>query len=169
MKVKGGQPVTITMPKITPHLVFNDQAEEAAQFYVSIFRNSAILNKTYYPDKVGALAGAVRTVRFHLDGQEMIAVNGGPSFTFSDGISLYVNCDAQEEIDELWEKLPEGGIKERCGWLRDKYGVYWQINPTVSWQMVNDPDPEKAQRVMDAIDSMTKIDLETLKQAYAGT
>jgi predicted 3-demethylubiquinone-9 3-methyltransferase (glyoxalase superfamily) len=161
--------MSISMPKITPHLVFNDQAEEAAQFYVSIFKNSAILNTTYYTDNAGALAGAVRTVRFHLDGQEIIAVNGGPSFTFSDGISLYVNCETQEEIDELWEKLSEGGIKERCGWLRDKYGVYWQINPRISWEMANDPDPEKAQRVMDAIDRMTKIDIETLKQAYAGS
>lgn len=159
----------ISMPKITPHLVFDDQAEAAAQFYVSIFKNSAILHKTYYSDNGGAMAGAVRTVRFQLDGQEMIAVNGGPSFAFSDGISLYVNCETQEEIDELWEKLSEGGIKEQCGWLRDRYGVYWQINPSISWEMVNDPDPVKAQRVMDAIDSMTKIDIETLKQAYAGS
>jgi predicted 3-demethylubiquinone-9 3-methyltransferase (glyoxalase superfamily) len=96
-------------------------------------------------------------------------VNGGPSFTFSDGISLYVSCETQEEIDELWEKLSDGGIKEECGWLRDKFGVYWQINPTISWEMVNDPDPEKVQRVMAAIDRMTKIDIETLKQAYTGS
>jgi len=161
--------MTISMPKITPHLCFDNQAEEAVKFYVSIFRNSAILNTTYYTENGGALAGTVRTVRFHLDGQEIIAVNGGPSFSFSDGISLYVNCETQEEIDELWEKLSDGGIKEQCGWLRDKYGVYWQINPAISWEMVNDPDPEKAQRIMDAIDGMTKIDIETLKQAYAGS
>ncbi|CFX13612.1 Glyoxalase/Bleomycin resistance protein/Dihydroxybiphenyl dioxygenase [Syntrophomonas zehnderi OL-4] len=161
--------MSISMLKITPHLVFNDQAEEAAQFYVSVFKNSAILNKTYYTKKGGAFASTVRTVRFHLDGQELIAVNGGPSFTFSDGVSLYVNCETQEEIDELWEKLSAGGIKERCGWLRDRYGVYWQINPMISWEMVNDPDPEKAQRVMDAIDGMTKIEIETLKHAYVGS
>lgn len=161
--------MTVSMPKITPHLCFDNQAEEAVKFYVSIFRNSAILNTTYYTENGGALAGTVRTVRFHLDGQEIIAVNGGPSFSFSDGISLYVNCETQEEIDELWEKLSDGGIKEQCGWLRDKYGVYWQINPAISWEMVNDPDPEKAQRIMGAIDGMTKIDIETLKQAYAGS
>jgi predicted 3-demethylubiquinone-9 3-methyltransferase (glyoxalase superfamily) len=167
--VKGGaRNMDIFMPKITPHLCFNDQAEEAVQFYVSIFKNSAILNRTYYDGKGGPLAGNVRTIRFHLGGQELIAVNGGPSFTFSDGISLYVNCETQEEIDELWEKLSEGGLKEQCGWVRDKYGVYWQINPAIAWEMVNDPDPEKAGRVMDAIDGMVKIDIETLKRAYAG-
>lgn len=157
------------MPKISPQLVYNDQAEEAARFYVSVFRNSAIMNFTYYPDNAGTFAGMVRTVSFHLDGQKMIAVNGGPSFSFSDGISLYVSCETQYEIDELWEKLSEGGIKERCGWLRDKFGVYWQITPAIAWEMVNDPDPVKAQRAMDAIDGMTKMDIETLRRAYEGS
>lgn len=160
--------MNISMPKITPHLCFDNQAEEAAHYYVSIFNNSAVLNVTHYTEGGMMPPGTVRTVRFHLDGQELIAVNGGPSFTFSDGISLYVSCETQEEIDRLWEKLSEGGITEPCGWVKDKYGVYWQITPAMAWEMVNDPDPEKSQRVMDAIDRMTKIDLETLKQAYAG-
>ncbi|WP_276351467.1 VOC family protein [Cohnella caldifontis] len=156
------------MPKITPHLCFDHQAEEAVRFYVSVFRNSRILNVTRYAEGEVGPAGTVRTIRFQLDGQEMIAVNGGPSFKFSDGISLYVTCQTQEEIDELWEELSEGGVKEVCGWLRDKYGVYWQINPAIAWGMVNDPDPDKSRRVMKAIDRMTKIDIETLKRAYAG-
>ncbi|MBP1975090.1 VOC family protein [Cohnella thailandensis] len=158
----------IPMQKITPHLVFDHQAEEAVNAYVSIFKNSKISNITRYADGQGGSAGTVRTIRFQLDGQELIAVNGGPSFTFGDGISLYVSCDTQEEIDHYWEKLSEGGVKEVCGWLRDKYGVYWQIAPTIAWEMVNDPDPDKAQRVADAIDRMTKIDIETLIQAYHG-
>lgn len=161
--------MTIALHKITPHLCFDHQAEEAVHFYVSIFKNSEILNITRYDEGEQGSAGTVRTVRFHLDGQELIAVNGGPSFTFSDGISLYVNCETQEEIDHLWEKLSEGGETEVCGWLRDKYGVYWQIAPRIAWEMVNDPDPAKAHRVAAAIDRMVKLDIEKIKAAYAGS
>ena len=156
----------ISMPKITPHLCFDHQAEEAVNFYVSVFRNSRVLNITRYSDGGPGPAGAVRTIRFRLDGQELIAVNGGPSFRFSDGISLYVSCETQEEIDELWDKLSEGGDKEVCGWLKDKYGVYWQIAPAIAWEMVNDPDPDRSRRVMDAIARMSKLDIATIKQAY---
>lgn len=158
----------LSMPKITPHLCFDHQAEEAVKEYVSIFKNSKIINITRYAEDQRGAAGAVRTIRFQLDGQELMAVNGGPSFRFSDGISLYVSCETQEEIDHLWEKLSEGGTQEVCGWLKDKYGIYWQIAPAIAWEMVNDPDPDKAQRAMDAIDRMTKIDIETLIQAYNG-
>ncbi|MFC0525598.1 VOC family protein [Pontibacillus salicampi] len=154
--------------KITPHLTFNDEAEEAVDFYVSIFKNSKVLNITRYGEGEPGTAGAVRTVRFQLDGQELIAVNGGPSFHFSAGISLYVRCETQEEIDELWEKLSEKGEKESCGWLKDKYGVYWQITPVIAWEMVNDPDREKSQRVVKATYNMSKLDTETLKKAYEG-
>ncbi|WP_274364997.1 VOC family protein [Paenibacillus thermotolerans] len=160
--------MNVIMPKITPHLVFDDQAEEAVAFYVSAFRNSAVLNVTRYGENEYGPAGSVRTIRFHLGGQEIIAVNGGPSFRFSDGISLYVSCDTQEEIDELWEKLSEGGAKEVCGWLKDKYGVYWQINPKIAWEMVNDPDPVKSQRVISAIERMSKIETDILIKAYQG-
>nr|WP_248930820.1 VOC family protein [Paenibacillus hamazuiensis] len=161
--------MSIFMPKITPHLCFDYQAEEAVHFYVSVFRNSAILNVTRYGEGEYGPAGSVRTVRFHLGGQEIIAVNGGPAFRFSDGLSLYVSCDTQEEIDELWEKLSEDGTKEECGWLKDKYGVYWQINPKIAWQMVNDPDPVKSRRVMAAIERMSKIEIDKLIQAYEGS
>jgi len=161
--------VSVFMPKITPHLCFNDQAEEAVNFYVSVFRNSAVLNVTRYGEGGYGPPGSVRTIRFHLDGQEIIAVNGGPEFRFSDGLSLYVSCETQDEIDELWEKLSDGGAKEVCGWLKDKFGVYWQINPRIAWEMVNDPDPDKSQRVMAAIEQMTKIEIERLNQAYDGS
>lgn len=166
--MKGNNEMKIAMQKITPHLCFDHQAEEAVNEYVSIFNNSRIINITRYAEGPGEYAGTVRTIRFQLDGQELIAVNGGPSFQFSDGISLYVSCETQEEIDRLWERLSEGGTKEVCGWLKDKYGVYWQIAPTIAWEMVNDPDPNKAQRVADAIDRMTKIEIGQLIQAYNG-
>lgn len=160
--------MSVFMPKITPHLCFDDQAEEAVNFYVSVFKNSGILNVTRYEEGQYGPAGSARTIRFHLDGQEMIAVNGGPAFQFSDGLSLYVSCDTQEEVDFLWERLSEGGVKEVCGWLKDKYGVHWQINPRIAWEMVNDPDPDKSRRVMAAIDGMTKIETDKLIQAYEG-
>jgi predicted 3-demethylubiquinone-9 3-methyltransferase (glyoxalase superfamily) len=158
----------ISMQKVTPHLCFDHQAEEAVNDYVSIFKNSKIMNITRYAEGEWGPAGTARTIRFQLDGQELIAVNGGPSFKFSDGISLYVRCETQEEIDELWEKLSEGGAKEECGWLRDKYGVYWQIAPTIAWEMVNDTDPEKSKRVIKSIEQMRKYDIAKIKQAYEG-
>ncbi len=154
------------MQKITPFLWFDDLAEEAANLYVSIFRNSRIVNVTRYGEAGPGPKGGVMTVVFQLDGQEFIALNGGPHFKFTEAISFVVNCKTQEEVDELWEKLSEGGEKGQCGWLKDKYGVSWQIVPTVLSELLNDPDFEKSQRVMKAMLQMHKIDIKTLKQAY---
>jgi len=160
------------MQKIMPFLWFDDQAEEAANFYVSIFKKSKIGNVTRYGEAdsevSGRPKGSVMTVTFQLDGQEFIALNGGPVFKFTEAISFLVNCETQEEVDELWEKLSEGGNEIECGWLKDKYGVTWQIVPTVLNELLNDPDPEKSQRVMKALLKMKKIDIEALKQAYGG-
>jgi predicted 3-demethylubiquinone-9 3-methyltransferase (glyoxalase superfamily) len=160
------------MQKITPCLWFNDNAEEAVNFYTSIFKNSKIKTIARYGD-AGAEAsgrpkGTVMTVTFELDGQEFMALNGGPHFTFSPAVSFMANCTTQAELDELWEKLSEGGTTEQCGWLRDKYGVSWQIVPTVIEAMFQDTDPEKTERVMKAILQMEKIDIETLRRAYQG-
>jgi predicted 3-demethylubiquinone-9 3-methyltransferase (glyoxalase superfamily) len=160
------------MQKITPCLWFNDNAEEAVNFYTSIFKNSKIKTIARYGD-AGAEAsgrpkGTVMTVTFELDGQEFMALNGGPHFTFSPAVSFMANCTTQAELDELWEKLSEGGTTEQCGWLRDKYGVSWQIVPTVIEAMFQDRDPEKTERVMKAILQMEKIDIETLRRAYQG-
>ena len=158
------------MQKITPFLWFHDKAEEAVKFYTSIFKNSKILSIARYGEEgakaAGRPKGSVMTVVFKLEGQEFIALNGGPVFTFSPAISFVVNCETQEEVDNLWEKLSEGGEKEQCGWLKDKYGVSWQIVPTVLGEMLQDKDPKKSRRVMEAILKMDKIDIETLKQAY---
>ena len=154
------------MQKITPFLWFDDQAEEAANFYVSIFKNSKIVNIARYGEAGPGLAGTVMTVTFQLEGQEFIALNGGPQFKFTEAISFSVDCKTQEEVDELWEKLSEGGEEGPCGWLKDKYGLSWQINPTVLGEMLSDPDPEKSQRVMKAMLQMKKIDIAGLKQAY---
>lgn len=129
------------MQKITPFLWFDDKAEEAVNFYTSIFKNSKIVNITRYGEVGPGPKGTVMIGTFQLDGQEFIALNGGPHFTFSEAISFLVNCETQEEVDELWEKLSEGGEKVECGWLKDKYGVSWQIVPTVLGEMMNDPDP----------------------------
>ncbi len=158
--------------------MFNNQAEEAANFYVSIFKISKILKTTRWGEKeLAALPedirpgppGSVKMVRFQLNGQEFLAANGGPYFKFTEGISLYVNCETQEELGEYWKKLSDGGEIQQCGWLKDRYGVSWQIAPAVMQEMLEDPDPERAQRVMIALLQMTKIDLETLKRAYEGT
>ncbi len=158
------------MQKITPFLWFDHQAEEAAKFYTSIFKNSKIGGMTRYGE-AGARAsgrpkGMVMTVTFELEGQEFIALNGGPHFKFSPAISFVVNCKTQQEIDELWKKLSAGGEMGQCGWLTDKYGVSWQIVPTVLGEMLQDKDAEKAERVMEAIVQMNKIDIAVLKQAY---
>jgi len=154
------------MQKITTFLTFDNQAEEAVNFYVSIFRNSKIVSMSRYGEGGPGPKGAVMSVAFVLEGQEFMALNGGPHFTFTDGISLSVNCGTQEEVDELWEKLSEGGEKGPCGWLKDKFGVSWQISPTALGQMLGDKDPQKAQNVMQAMLQMTKIDIETLRRAY---
>jgi predicted 3-demethylubiquinone-9 3-methyltransferase (glyoxalase superfamily) len=158
------------MKKIIPCLWFDNKAEEAANFYVSIIKNSKIGSITRYGKEgakaSGRPAGTAMTVTFQLNGQGFMALNGGPQFTFSPAISFVVNCETQEEIDKLWDKLSEGGVKEVCGWLKDKYGVSWQIVPTVLGEMMQDKDAEKTERVMNAILQMTKIDIKMLRQAY---
>lgn len=158
------------MQKITPCLWFDDQAEEAVSFYVSIFKDSKIEAVTRYgqagAEAAGRPEGTVLTILFQLEGQSFMALNGGPVFTFSPAISLMVSCRTQEEIDELWEKLSEGGQTQQCGWLQDKYGVSWQIVPAALGEMLQDKDPEKAESVMRAMLPMKKLDIETLEQAY---
>jgi predicted 3-demethylubiquinone-9 3-methyltransferase (glyoxalase superfamily) len=155
------------MQKITTFLWFDGKAEEAMRFYVSIFKNSKVGAITRYGDAGPGPKGTVMVVTFQLDGQEFIALNGGPQFTFSPAISLVVNCETQEEVDAFWEKLSGGGEKQQCGWLKDKYGLSWQIVPTVLGEMMQDKDAEKSQRVMKAMLQMNKIDIARLKQAYA--
>ncbi len=156
------------MQKITPFLWFDGKAEEAMNFYVSIFKNSKTLGITRYGDKGPGPKGSVMTANFRLDGQEFVALNGGPQFTFSPAISFVVNCETQKEVNSYWEKLSKGGEKGRCGWLKDKYGLSWQIVPAVLVQMVRDKDAAKSQRVMKAMLPMTKLDIATLKKAYKG-
>jgi len=154
------------MQKITPFLWFDGKAEEAAKFYTSIFKNSKIGSVSRYGEGGPGPKGAVLSATFELDGQEFIALNGGPQFTFSPAISFFVNCETQEELDEIWEKLCEGGKKNRCGWLQDKFGVSWQVIPTALGKLMSDPDPEKSGRVMKAMLQMEKIDIRGLQQAY---
>ena len=154
------------MQKITPFLWFDDQAEEAMNFYTSIFKNSKIGSITRYGEAGPGTKGAVMSVTFQLDGQEFMALNGGPHFTFSPAISFFVNCETQAEVDELWAKLSDGGEEEQCGWLKDKYGVSWQIIPSGLIEMLYGQDAEKSQRAMNAMLQMVKIDLEKIKQAY---
>ena len=156
------------MQKITPFLLFDGNAEEAVNFYVSLFKNSKVLSITRYGEAGPGPAGTVLTAAFQLQGQEFIALNGGPQFKFTEAISFSVNCETQEEVDQYWEKLSEGGEKGRCGWLKDKYGLSWQVNPVVLGEMLQDEDPEKAKRVMEAMLQMDKLDIETLKKAYEG-
>ena len=154
------------MQKITPFLWFNDQAEEAMNFYTSIFKNSKIGSISRYGEGGPGQPGSVMTATFELDGQEFMALNGGPLFAFTEAISLFVNCETQAEVDELWEKLTEGGEESQCGWLKDKYGLSWQIVPSVLGELLNDPDAEKAGRVMNAMFQMKKIDIAGLRSAY---
>jgi predicted 3-demethylubiquinone-9 3-methyltransferase (glyoxalase superfamily) len=154
------------MQKITPFLWFNDQAEEAMNFYVSIFKNSKIGSVTRYGDAGPGPKGSVMAATFQLEGQDFFALNGGPQFQFTPAISFFVNCETQEEVDELWEKLSAGGRKDRCGWLQDKYGLSWQIIPSVLNTMLRDKNPAKANKVMQAMLQMDKIDIAQLKQAY---
>jgi predicted 3-demethylubiquinone-9 3-methyltransferase (glyoxalase superfamily) len=155
------------MQKITPYLWFENQAEEAANYYASIFKNSKIMDIQRYGEAGPGPAGTAMIVTFELEGQEFIALNGGPQFKFNEAISFYVDCKTQEEVDELWEKLSAGGEGGPCGWLKDKYGLSWQIIPKVLTELLSDPDPEKAERVMKAMLQMSKIDIEGLKKAYA--
>lgn len=157
-----------TSPKITPFLWFDNNAEEAMHFYTSIFKNSEILSVSRYGEGAPVQAGTVMTCTFILDGQTFTALNGGPHFKFTEAISFYVNCETQEEVDELWTKLTDGGEESQCGWLKDKYGLSWQIIPTALGEFMGDPDPEKSRRVMEAMLQMHKIEIEKLQQAYDG-
>jgi predicted 3-demethylubiquinone-9 3-methyltransferase (glyoxalase superfamily) len=154
------------MQKITPFLWFDDKAEEAANFYVSIFKNSKVGRVTRYGEGAPGPKGKVMSVTFELDGQEFYALNGGPMFSFTPAISFFVNCETQQEVDNLWGKLSAGGEESRCGWLKDKYGLSWQIIPVALGKMLQDKDREKAKRVMDAMMQMGKIDINRLQQAY---
>jgi predicted 3-demethylubiquinone-9 3-methyltransferase (glyoxalase superfamily) len=153
------------MQGISPFLWFNDQAEEAVNFYTSIFKNSRIGTISRYGEEGPGPKGSVMVVTFQLNGQEFMALNGGPQFAFTPAISFLVNCETQEEVDELWEKLSAGGRKDRCGWLQDKYGVSWQITPTILGKLLSSPDREKAKRVMKAMMQMDKIEIKPLEDA----
>jgi predicted 3-demethylubiquinone-9 3-methyltransferase (glyoxalase superfamily) len=154
------------MDKITPFLWFDHQAEEAATFYTSIFKNSRILSVARYGETGPGPKGSVMTVAFQLDGKEFAALNGGPQFKFTEAVSFVVNCVTQEEVDHLWDKLSAGGQQVQCGWLKDKYGLSWQIIPVVLREMLNNPDPAKSRRVMQTMMQMKKIDIAGLKKAY---
>jgi predicted 3-demethylubiquinone-9 3-methyltransferase (glyoxalase superfamily) len=158
--------------RITPFLWFDDRAEEAARFYVSIFKDSRITSVIRYDDAAakasGRPKGSVMTVAFELDGQPFTALNGGPHFKFTEAISLVVNCQTQEEVDHFWGKLSAGGQEVQCGWLKDRYGVSWQVVPIILIEMLQDKDPEKSKRVMAAMLEMTKLSVEGLKNAYEG-
>jgi predicted 3-demethylubiquinone-9 3-methyltransferase (glyoxalase superfamily) len=156
------------MQKITPFLWFDDKAEEAAQFYTSIFANSTIGEIKRYAEGAPRPAGSVMSVTFNLDGQELIALNGGPHFTFTPAISLFVRCETQAEVDALWDRLCDGGEPVQCGWLKDRYGLSWQIVPVVLGEMLQDKDPARSRRVMQAMMQMIKLDIATLQRAYAG-
>jgi len=159
------------MPKITPFLWFNHQAEDAARFYTSIFKNSKIGRILRYSEGVakatGQPAGSVLTIEFEIEGQKFVALNGGPQFKFNESVSFVVNCETQEEVDYFWEKLTaDGGEESACGWLTDKFGLSWQVVPTVLIDMLHDEDYEKSERVTNAMLQMKKIDIKTLKEAY---
>ena len=160
------------MQKLTPCLWFDDKAEEAAKFYVSMFKNSKLGSITRYGEAgaevSGRPKGSVMTATFEIEGQEFVALNGGPHFTFSEAISFMVKCETQKEIDEMWEKLSQGGEEGQCGWLKDKYGLSWQIVHPVWDEMLRDKDAKKSERVMKAILHMKKPDIKALKQAYEG-
>jgi predicted 3-demethylubiquinone-9 3-methyltransferase (glyoxalase superfamily) len=156
------------MQTITTFLWFDTQAEEAANFYASIFKNSRIVKVTRYGEAGPGPKGSVMTVQFQLDGQDFIALNGGPHFKFTEAISLSVDCKTQEEVDTYWTKLSAGGDEGPCGWLKDKYGLSWQVNPAILGEMLSDSDPQKAKRTMEAMLTMKKIDVAALKKAYEG-
>ena len=153
------------MPALTPMLWFDTEAEQAAEFYTSVFPNSTIVEVTRYGSAGPRPEGMVMTVAFELDGKEFVALNGGAQYTFNEAISLVVYCETQEEVDTYWETLSEGGEEVVCGWLKDKFGLSWQVTPTELPRLLSDPDTEKAQRVMAAMLEMTKIDIETLERA----
>jgi predicted 3-demethylubiquinone-9 3-methyltransferase (glyoxalase superfamily) len=154
------------LQKITPFLWFDNQAEEAMNFYVSIFKNSKRGRISRYGEAGPGPKGAVMVASFELEGQKFIALNGGPHFKFTEAVSFLVNCETQDEVDAFWEKLSEGGFQGQCGWLKDKFGLSWQIVPTILGELMSDPDPEKSKRVMTAMLQMKKLDINALKRAY---
>jgi predicted 3-demethylubiquinone-9 3-methyltransferase (glyoxalase superfamily) len=154
------------MKKITPCLWFDNQAEEAVNFYASIFENSKIRGMARYTEAGPGPEGSVMTVSFELNGYDFLAINGGPQFQFSPAVSFVVNCETQEEVDNFWEKLSEGGQQQQCWWVQDKYGVSWQITPIILGKLMSDPSPRKAQSVMQAMLKMTKLDIGELEKAY---
>jgi predicted 3-demethylubiquinone-9 3-methyltransferase (glyoxalase superfamily) len=155
-------------PKITPNLWFDTEAEEAASFYVSVFENSRIVNLTHYPENAPREAGMVMTVDFELDGRRFTGINGGPDFKFNEAVSLLINCETQDEIDDFWEKLSEGGEEGPCGWLKDRYGLSWQVVPAGMDELFADPDPKRAERAMQAMLKMGKLDIAELQRAADG-
>jgi predicted 3-demethylubiquinone-9 3-methyltransferase (glyoxalase superfamily) len=156
------------MQKITPFLWFDNNAEEAANFYVSVFKNGKIVNVARYNEAGPGPKGSVMTVEFELNGLEFIALNAGPTFKFTEAISFVVNCETQEEVDYYWERLSENGEKSHCGWLKDKFGLSWQVTPTILGKLMADKDPGKAKRVMETMLQMDKLDIEPLQRAYEG-
>jgi predicted 3-demethylubiquinone-9 3-methyltransferase (glyoxalase superfamily) len=156
------------MQKITPYLWFDHEAEEAASFYVSLFKNSKILNVTRYGDAGPGQPGSVVTVSFELDGEEFVALNGGPQFSFTEAVSFQISCDGQEEVDHFWDALSEGGEESQCGWLKDRYGLSWQVVPSVLFELLGDPDPQRASRATQAMLGMRKLDIEALRNAADG-
>ena len=154
--------------RITPNLWFDTEAEEAAGFYTSVFRNSRIVSVAHYTEAGPREAGMVMVVDFELDGQRFMAINGGPEFTFDEAVSFQINCETQDEIDYYWERLTEGGEEGQCGWLRDRYGLSWQVTPIGMEELLNDPDPERAQRAMQAMLGMRKLDIAALRSAADG-
>ena len=154
--------------RIVTNLWFDTEAEEAADFYTSVFKNSRVLSRSHYPEGAPREAGMVMTVEFELDGQRFVGINGGPEFTFNEAISLQIDCEDQAEIDYYWERLSEGGAEGPCGWLKDRYGLSWQVVPTGMDEMFSDPDPKRAERAMQAMLGMSKIDIAGLRSAAEG-
>ncbi len=157
------------MQRITPFLWFDNNAEEAMNYYVSIFPNSKVIRVSHYSEAGPGPAGSVMTTEFELDGQQFVGLNGGPQDKFNWAVSFVVNCETQDEVDYYWEKLSAGGgEKSRCGWVKDKFGLWWQVTPTILTEVMGDKDPEKAKRVMEAMLKMDKIEIEPIKRAYSG-
>jgi len=154
--------------KITPNLWFDTEAEQAADFYISVFKDARIVNLTHYPEGGPGPAGTVMTVQFELDGQRFVGINGGPQFTFDEAVSFQINCEDQDEVDYYWERLSAGGEEGPCGWLKDRYGLSWQVVPSGMDELFADPDPERAQRAMQAMLGMGKLDVAALRDAADG-
>ena len=154
--------------KIIPNLWFDTEAEEAAGFYTNVFKNSRIVNVTHYTEAGPRAAGMVMTVEFELDGQHFVGINGGPEFTFDEAVSFQISCETQDDVDYYWERLSEGGEEGRCGWLKDRYGLSWQVVPTGIEELFADPDPERARRAMQAMLGMGKLDIAALLSAADG-